>query len=339
MVELVLLVMLLSAALYALLAGADFGAGLIEPFVPAADRERIDVAIAPVWEANHVWLVLLATLSFVAFPRLYALVTAQLHIPLLFMLLGIVARGSAFTFRHYDPEPSALTSWYTAAFRLGSLLTPLFLGITLSATAHGGLGADVSLGFYAVYVAPWNTWFGWTVGAFVCALFAFEGAALLAAENVQHTPHERALPYERIARGAHLATMLLGALVFVVAYVERLPWLAQLLRSPLALGCLAFVASMAPLIAWGFRRGRPWLVRIATGAQLTGILLGFCAGQYPALLRLQTGSLTVADAAAPASVFGPLLVAIVAGLCAIVPGTVYLMVVYKSARGARLPSH
>ena len=92
--ELILSVMLVSATLYALFGGADFGAGLIEPFVPASERERIDVAIAPVWEANHVWLVLLATLSFVAYPRLYSVVTGYLHIPLLLVLLGCAAFGS-----------------------------------------------------------------------------------------------------------------------------------------------------------------------------------------------------------------------------------------------------
>ncbi|MDB4974663.1 MAG: hypothetical protein JWN48_3004 [Myxococcaceae bacterium] len=331
--ELVLTVMLVSATLYALFGGADFGAGLIEPFVPASERERIDVAIAPVWEANHVWLVLLATLSFVAYPRLYALVTGYLHIPLLLVLLGIVARGSAFTFRHYDPSPGALAGWYTAAFRLGSLLTPLFLGITLAATAHGGLRTDAAAGFYAVYVAPWNTWFGWTTGLFVCALFAFEGAALLAAENAAH---DGALPFERIARNAHLCTMALGLLVFLAAYLEHSAWFAQLVHSALALGALMVVALLAPLIAYGFRHGKPWLVRVATGAQLSCILVGFGAAQYPALLRMRAGDLTYHQAAAPEAVFRTLLVAVVVGLAAIVPGTLYLIRVYKSAPRARV---
>ena len=325
--ELVAGVMLVSAILYALLGGADFGAGLIEPFLPRSERARIDVAIAPVWEANHVWLVLLATLSFVAFPRLYALVTGYLHIPLLLVLLGIVARGSAFTFRHYDPTPGALAGWYTLAFRFGSLLTPLFLGITLAATAHRSLRTDLSAGFYAVYIAPWNTWFGWATGAFVCALFAFEGAALLAAE---HPNASGALPYTRLARNAHLLAMLLGGLVFLAAYLEQLEWLDRLAQQPIAIACLVLVAMLAPLIAYGFEHGAPWLVRLATGAQLTGILVGFGAAQYPTLIRLNGAEVTLSNAAAPDATFRALLIAIVVGLSAILPATVYLVRVYKT---------
>src|SRR5215510_7821906 len=103
MAEFLLAVMLIAAALYTVLAGADFGAGIMEGFMGRKARERVDVALAPVWEANHVWLVLIVVIAFVGFPRLYTIVSVHLHIPIVFALLGIVARGSAFTFRHYDP--------------------------------------------------------------------------------------------------------------------------------------------------------------------------------------------------------------------------------------------
>jgi cytochrome bd ubiquinol oxidase subunit II len=326
--EFVLAVMLASATLYAVLGGADFGAGLVEPFVRPEDRKRIDVAIAPMWEANHVWLVLLATLAFVGFPPLYATATNYLHIPLALVLLGVVARGSAFTFRHYDPSPGALVGWYTLAFRAGSLLTPLFLGITLAATAAGGIRNDQSLGFYALYVAPWNTWFGWTTGLFVTALFAFEGAALLAAENPGIRSSGR-LPFLRIARVAHLLSIALGGLVLVAAYFERLAWLDGLLHSWLALACMALATGLIAPIAWGFVHGHPWLVRLAVGGQVTSILLGFFLAQYPVLLRMSPQDLTIGEAAAPDATFRGLMVAVVVGLCAILPASAYLIAVYK----------
>src|SRR4051812_37616275 len=103
MAELVLLVMLVSITLYAVLGGADFGAGMIELFLGRNGTKHVDAALLPVWEANHVWLVLLIVLAFVGFPQLYSVVSTFLHVPILLVLLGIVARGSAFTFRHYDP--------------------------------------------------------------------------------------------------------------------------------------------------------------------------------------------------------------------------------------------
>ncbi len=327
--DLVLAVMLVAATLYAVLGGADFGAGMIEPFVRTEDRKRIDVAIAPVWEANHVWLVLLATLAFVGFPPLYAVATAYLHIPLALVLLGVVARGSAFTFRHYDPTPGAFVGWYTLAFRVGSLLTPMFLGVTIAATATGLLSNDESRGFYALYVAPWNTPFGWCTGAFVTALFAFEGAALLAAENPGIRSSGR-LPFLRIARFAHALSILLGGVTLLVAYLEGLPWFDELLRSPLALTCMGLATLLIAPIAWGFVHGHPWLVRLSTGAQVASILLGFFVAQYPVLLRMSPRDVTVQSAAAPDATFRALVVAVIVGLCAIVPGSLYLMRVYKS---------
>ena len=242
------------------------------------------------------------------------------------MLLGIVARGSAFTFRHYDPTPGAWSGWYTLVFRFGSFLTPLFLGVTLAATFSGRLPADLSGGFYASYIAPWNTWFGWAMGLFVCALFAFEGAALLAAE---HPSREGPLPYLRLARNAHLLSVALGAHVFVAAYFEQRAWLASLLASLPMRAAIVLVTLLVPVVAYGFRRGRPWLVRIATGAQVALILLGFFAAQYPVLVRLSAGELTVANTAAPSATLRSLLWAVAIGLCAIVPGVAYLIRVYK----------
>ncbi|HEX5658787.1 MAG TPA: cytochrome d ubiquinol oxidase subunit II [Polyangiales bacterium] len=326
--ELVLLVMLVAATLYAVLAGADFGAGLVEPFVRAEDRKRVEVAIAPVWEANHVWLVLLATLAFVGFPTLYSTATTYLHIPLVLVLLGIVARGSAFTFRHYDPTPGAYEGWYTLLFRAGSLLTPLFLGITIAATAAGRISSDESLGFYALYVAPWNTWFTWSTGLFVTALFAFEGAALLAAENPGIRSSGR-LPFLRIARIAHAATMVLGGLTLLAAYLEHLTWFDELLHSWSALALMVVATLLIAPIAWGFVHGHPWLVRLSTGAQAACILLGFFAAQYPVLLRMSPHDVTLDSAAAPAATFRVLLIAVVVGLSLILPSTAYLIRVYK----------
>jgi cytochrome d ubiquinol oxidase subunit II len=48
------------------------------------------------------WLIIAIVILFVGFPFIYATLSVHLHIPLLIMLMGIVARGTAFTFRHYD---------------------------------------------------------------------------------------------------------------------------------------------------------------------------------------------------------------------------------------------
>jgi cytochrome d ubiquinol oxidase subunit II len=326
MADFVLGVLLIALVIYAVLGGADFGAGMIEPFVGGQDS--IDVALAPVWEANHVWLVLALVLAFVGFPQFYALATNHLHLPLLGVLLGIVARGTAFTFRHYDPEPGALKHWYTVVFRLASMLTPLFLGVTLAATAAGSFPSDPAAGFYAIYVAPWNTAFGWATGVFVCALFAFEGAALLSAEHaLQGLP----LPHLALARFTHGLAIACGAAVFAIAWVQHLAWFDHLLHSPWALGAMVAATLLVPVVARAFDRGRPWLLRFAMATQVGCVLFGFFAAQYPVMLRLDVGPLTYQAAAAPAATLRTMIWTLLIGLSVILPSLAYLIRVYKQS--------
>ena len=324
MAEFVLGVMLLALVMYAVLAGADFGAGMIEPFV--GGQRTVDVALAPVWEANHVWLVLSVVLAFVGFPEFYARASTYLHLPLLGVLLGIVARGTAFTFRHYDPEPGSLRRWYTRMFRAGSLLTPLCLGLTLAATAAGRFPGDLRAGYYAVYVAPWNTAFGWATGAFVCALFAFEGAALLSAERAQAG---LPLPYLNLARALHLFTIGCGAGVFAVAYLQGLAWFDALWHSPAALVAMTVATLLIPWVARAFDRGKPWLLRGVMGVQVACVFLGFVAAQYPVLMRIDGGALTYRAAAAPPATLRALIWALVLGLPLVVPALIVLIRIYK----------
>jgi cytochrome d ubiquinol oxidase subunit II len=326
MAEIVLAVLLISLVFYAVFGGADFGAGMIEPFV---GDEHVEVALAPVWEANHVWLVLAIVLAFVGFPAFYASATTALHLPLLGVLLGIVARGTAFTFRHYDPDPGALARWYTMVFRAASILTPLFLGICIAALAEARFPTDPKLGFYAVYVAPWNTAFGWSTGIFVCALFAFEGAALLSAE---HGLHGLPLPYVSLARLTHVVAIAAGAGVFFTAYTQKLPWLSQLLASTWSLVALGLGTLLIPVVARAFDRGRPWLLRSASTAQVACVLVGYFAAQFPVLMRLDTHDVTYQVAAAPPATLRTLIWALAVGLALILPSLAYLIRVYKDPK-------
>src|SRR5947207_13292617 len=91
---------LAALVLYALGGGADFGGGVWDLLASgpraARQRETIAHAIGPIWEANHVWLVLAVVLSFTCFAPAFAAVGTALHIPLTLLLVGIVLRGSAF---------------------------------------------------------------------------------------------------------------------------------------------------------------------------------------------------------------------------------------------------
>src|SRR5687768_8802194 len=103
MLVVVIIFLWLSILVYFLLGGADFGAGIIEMFTSKKrvrrTRATLYHAIGPVWEANHMWLIIAIVILFVGFPHIYSTLSIHLHIPLLIMLMGIIARGTAFVFR------------------------------------------------------------------------------------------------------------------------------------------------------------------------------------------------------------------------------------------------
>src|SRR6266545_7944275 len=100
----------IGVTLYAVFGGADFGAGIWDLLAGRGERgERarklIDHSIAPVWEANHVWLIFVLVVLWTAFPPAFSAVMTTLYIPLALAALGIVLRGSGFAFRHALPGP------------------------------------------------------------------------------------------------------------------------------------------------------------------------------------------------------------------------------------------
>jgi len=103
--EIVAALMVLALNAYALMGGADFGGGLWDLLAsgPRRDAQRALIAdsIAPIWEANHVWLIVVVVVLFTGFPVAFATLGTVLHIPISLMLIGIVLRGSAFVFRSY----------------------------------------------------------------------------------------------------------------------------------------------------------------------------------------------------------------------------------------------
>src|SRR5690606_4698833 len=96
--QVVIIFLWTSIVLYVLFGGADFGAGIIEMFTSKRNRQRTRTtlyhAIGPIWEANHMWLIIAIVILFVGFPDIYSTMSVYLHIPLAIMLLGIIARGT-----------------------------------------------------------------------------------------------------------------------------------------------------------------------------------------------------------------------------------------------------
>jgi len=322
---------------YALLGGADFGGGVWDLFAsgPHRDRQRelIAEAMGPVWEANHVWLILAIVLLYTCFPAAFARLGTLLHIPLSLALIGIVLRGSTFTFWRYGdagPDDARPRRW-AVTFAVASLVTPLVLGTTAGAIAAGGLGATGSGpggDFYAIYVAPWLTPFALAVGVFALVAFAFLAAVYLTLEARDRELEE---VFRRRALGAGVALFGAAALALFLAQRDAPRVRDTLLVGPwaLPLQLATAAAAVTALAALWYRR---WaLARLAAAAQVSFILWGWALGQYPAILP---PDLTIAATAAPPATLGAVLVLLVVGAMVLVPALAYLFRVFKGGERA-----
>lgn len=326
---LVLIIIILATAfiLYTLLGGADFGAGIIETFAGRGEQSTISKAIAPVWEANHVWLILAVVILFTGFPMVYSSLSLVLHIPLLLVLLGIIFRGSAFTFRYYDVKKDHTHKYFTALFKISSFITPVFLGMTLGAMIFGAIDFNPSSGFYAQFMEPWLNIFCFAMGLFSASLFAYIASVFLISEVKDEKEFNK---YRRIAKRAALCTIAMGLFVFIIAEMEHHHLLRQFLHSPISISCFIIACFLIPLMFRFINRKQNFYLRAGIGIQVTAILIGWFAIQYPVLIKVKNGQdLTFFNTQAPASTQLQLLIALIVGLIVIIPAFIYLFRVFK----------
>jgi cytochrome d ubiquinol oxidase subunit II len=320
-------VMVASLVLYALLGGADYGGGVWDQFASGrrarAQRELIAHAIGPVWEANHVWLILVVVVLFTAFPPAFAVIATALHIPITLLLIGIVLRGTSFTFRTYDVQRYAVQRRWSLIFSIASIITPLLLGTTLGAIASGSIRVEngvVTSGFLRPWLAP----FPLAVGFFALALFAFLAAVYLTVEAETRSLQE---DFRLRALLAGVAVGLLALIVFVLAGTGAPTVRAGISRSSWALALhilTAIFASSAFFTLWT-RRYRA--ARFCAAGQVTLILLGWAFAQFPNLVE---PDLSITSAAAPQITLQLLLGALTAGALLLFPSYYYLFRIFKT---------
>jgi cytochrome bd ubiquinol oxidase subunit II len=347
-------VMVGSLVLYALLGGADYGGGVWDLFAfgrrAREQRALIAEAIGPVWEANHVWLILVIVILFTAFPPAFAVIATALHIPITLLLIGIVLRGTAFTFRSYDVQRDDVQRRWSLVFSIASIITPILLGIILGAIASGTIRVDngmVTSGFVKTWFAP----FPLSVGFFALALFAFLAAVYLTVEAEQcelqteqhelqseqresdHTQQTQAAPrklsedFRLRALLAGVAVGLLALTVFVLAGTGAPSVRAGISRTWWALG-LHLVTAIFAIGAFATLWTRRYRVaRILTAGQVTLILLGWAFAQYPNLVE---PDMSITAAAAPPITLELLLIALAAGALLLFPSYYYLIRVFKA---------
>jgi cytochrome bd ubiquinol oxidase subunit II len=141
-------VIALAILVYVILDGFDLGVGIL--FGTTGDetlRDEMMAAIAPFWDGNETWLVVVGTSLFAAFPTAYAVFLPAFYIPVLLLLFGLIFRGVAFEFR----RAGARKLW-NRGFFVGSAVAAFVQGAAVGAMIRG---IPVAGGQYAGGAYEW----------------------------------------------------------------------------------------------------------------------------------------------------------------------------------------
>jgi cytochrome bd ubiquinol oxidase subunit II len=319
-----------SLLLYVVLGGSDYGAGILELLPAGTLREPqkhvINEAMGPVWEANHMWLILVVVILFVGFPAIFTTLMIALHIPMLALLLGIVVRGAVFTFRHYDAvKTDASQRVYTWLFGVSSLWTAFWLGVIVASLNRGIINLQAS-SFWDGYVRPWWGLYPASVGFFVICIFAFLASVYLIGETSETALKRR---FTRFGALFNCLVILSGGLVFLASRYEHESLPQIFFRNPATL----FVMIVATALFLGLwlvvRRQRAIITRVVAAAQVSLILLGWYLLYSPNAMVTVSGPVDFYSAAAPESALRQLVIALLVGSLFIFPSLLFLLRVFK----------
>lgn len=333
MVYVVIIFLWTAILLYVLLGGADFGAGIVELFTSRANRHRtrktMYEAIGPVWEANHMWLIIVIVILFVGFPKIYTTVSIYLHIPLVCMLLGIIARGTAFVFRNYDAVKDDMQRVYTPIFVISSVVTPFFLGIIAASSVSGTIDLQAD-NFLSAYIFSWLNWFSVSVGVFTVTICAYLATVFIIGET--DNVADRHL-FTRKARRVIFIVMAAGGLVFVAAHHEGIPLLNWIFSdTPGVIAIILATISLAVMFMM-LNRNRPVILRLLAGFQVSMILFAATYSHFPDIVLLKGGeNLSLLTHQGQFKTMETLGYALLIGSIFILPALVYLIYSFQKKK-------
>jgi cytochrome d ubiquinol oxidase subunit II len=307
---------------YAVFGGADFGAGFWDLVAGGATRgerprEVIEHAIAPVWEANHVWLIFCFVVLWTCFPQAYASITLTLFVPLSLAALGIVLRGSGFAFRKVVTATSE-RRLFGAAFAASSILVPYCFGAIVGAVASGRVPAGGQAG------DPWSSWINptsvlggvmaVTMAAYLASVYLVWDARRLADDQMVAYFHRRAVAT------AVVAGLVAAAGIFVLRADASYVFHGLTSRAlPLVIVSTLCGAASLLLLLRGARRGARELAALAVAT----LVSAWGVAQWDYILP---ETLTVSQAAAPSGTITAVLVATAIAVVLIGPAFVLLFV-------------
>jgi cytochrome bd ubiquinol oxidase subunit II len=273
--------------IYTILDGFDLGVGIL--FGHTQDeslRVQMMNTIAPFWDGNETWLVVIGAGLFAAFPDVYAVFLGAFYLPVLLLLLGLIFRGIAFEFCFRSVRMRRV---WDHGFSLGSTVVAFVQGAAVGAMLRGIPIVD---GHYAGGAFGWLHPFAILTGIGLVFGYALLGAGWLVLKN------EGALrdwAYRRIrwlAAGVLIVLFLAFTVTFDYSVVARSglhsrPW--GVMFPLIGLGALAAIL----LGAHGKRDQLPFVLTVVF---FLASFLSLGVMFWPYLIPY---SITVANAAAP----------------------------------------
>ncbi len=316
---------LASLILYTLLGGADFGGGVWDLLGSGpraqAQKRLVAHAIGPVWETNHIWVIIAVVILFTAYPRAFALISVSLFVPITLMLIGIVLRGGAFAFHAYHIHEDEGRGRWGRLFSAASLLTPVLLGAIIGAISSGGIPSQspVAVGSSRVWLAP----FPLSVGILTLALYSHLAAVYLIFETSDPDLRE---DFRMRSLGSSVVVAVLLVLVPLLAKGGAPDFYLSLMGSEWSSGLVFFTASAALGAHVALLLRSYPLARLCAAAQAVLVLTGWGAAQYPFIVR---PDLTIPATASPIATLRLILFALGAGALFLFPAIFVLFRIFK----------
>jgi cytochrome bd ubiquinol oxidase subunit II len=315
-----LVFVLSGVVLYAVLAGADLGAGFWQLFAGRGRhgeeiREHAHHSMAPVWEANHVWLIFVLTVFWTAYPTAFGSIASTLAIPLFLAGIGIVFRGAAYALRVGASTPRELGVIDTI-FSLSSILTPFALGAMVGGIATGRVPVGNAAG------DRFSSWLNATsilVGILAVATSAYLAAVYLAADAARRDERALQRAFRMRALGAGVVA---GALAVAGILVVRSD--ARALYDELVSGRAlpaVIVSALAGLATLALvYRSRFEMARYSAALAVAAVVAGWALAQWPTILP----GLDVRHAAAPHDTLVAVVAAVLGGGAIVFPSLALL---------------
>ena len=316
-----LVFVLVGLTCYIVLAGADFGAAMWQITAPQTRegrriRDFAHNVMAPVWEANHVWLIFVLTVTWTAYPAAFGSIASTLSIALIVAALGIVIRGAAYAVSAGTSGPRQVRDLdFVSA--ISSIVTPFALGACLGGIASGRVPYGKA---HRDLVSSWLNPTSAVVGALAIAISAYLAAVYLCDDAQRRGELSLVAPCRRRALGAGTVAGLLALAGLGVLQRDAHQLYRELIAGP---GLPAVIVSGVAGVSgiWLLLRRRFQLARLAAALAVAATVAGWALAQQPQFLP----GLTVEQAAAPRATLIAVIIAVAGGGTVVIPSLVVLL--------------